>query len=57
MFGRYVTINCLYVEDPIKVWVICTPDTPLHELQNRAREIVLREMEKQLNECNLQPSK
>lgn len=57
MFGRYVTINCLYVEVPIKVWVICNPDTPLHELQKMAREIVLREMEKQLKESNLQPSK
>lgn len=57
MFGRYVTINCLYVEEPIKVWVPCNPDTSLHELQKMAREIVLREMEKQLKESNLQPNK
>lgn len=50
MFGRYVSINCLYVEDPIKVWVICNPDTPLHELQKSAREIILREIGKQLEE-------
>lgn len=48
MFGRYVTINCLYVKEPIKVWVMCTPDTSMEVLKERARKILIREMEKQL---------
>ncbi|WP_154440369.1 hypothetical protein [Tissierella pigra] len=48
MFGRYVTINCLYVKDSIVVWVPCEPDTPIQKLKNWAREMIKREMERQL---------
>lgn len=50
MFGRYVTINCLYVKEPIKVWIPCMSDTPMEELKKRARKMIIREMEKQLKE-------
>ena len=50
MFGRYVTINCLYVKEPIQVWVPCMPDTPMEVLKRWAIEIIMREMGKQLKE-------
>jgi hypothetical protein len=50
MEGRYVSINCLYVKEPIQVWVICNTDTPIDELKDRARHILLQEMTRQLKE-------
>lgn len=50
MFGKYVTINCLYAEEPIRVWVICTPDTPISELKQQTRKMIIDQMEKQLKE-------
>lgn len=41
MYGRFVTIH---LDETVegKVWVPCTPDTPLDELERRAKRILAK---------------